>query len=138
MNESDQYILSFLTQISRKASNTYYPTLHLELSRYIAHVGRSGYELPWTISRLIGLPPPALCKNNDKGNSATTSSSNSGSGSVSGYSSGRNTPALHISGRPSPTKTPGGSRNMNISPTKRVYGAPALPSPIRIEPLRFD
>ncbi|KAF8896485.1 armadillo-type protein [Infundibulicybe gibba] len=49
--------------ISRKASTTFYPTLHLELARYIAHVGRAGYELPWTVSRLIGMPPPALAKN---------------------------------------------------------------------------
>ncbi|KAG7451301.1 uncharacterized protein BT62DRAFT_926976 [Guyanagaster necrorhizus] len=47
--------------ISRKASTTYYPTLHLELARYVAHVGNAGYELPWTISRLLGPPPPALC-----------------------------------------------------------------------------
>ncbi|KAK0446253.1 armadillo-type protein [Armillaria borealis] len=48
--------------ISRKASTTYYPTLHLELARYIAHAGSAGYELPWAISRLLGPPPPALCK----------------------------------------------------------------------------
>ncbi|KAF8133090.1 armadillo-type protein [Mycena galopus ATCC 62051] len=49
--------------ISRKASTTYYPTLHLELARYVAHCGRAGYELPWTVSRLIGVPPAALAKN---------------------------------------------------------------------------
>ncbi|KAF7312586.1 Drf-GBD domain-containing protein [Mycena indigotica] len=49
--------------ISRKASTTYYPTLHLELARYVAHAGRAGYELPWTLSRLVGLPPAALVKN---------------------------------------------------------------------------
>lgn len=56
-------------QISRKASTTYYPTLHLELARYIAHAGRSGYELPWTVSRLIGLPPSSSCKNPTSGRS---------------------------------------------------------------------
>ncbi|KAJ7261715.1 armadillo-type protein [Mycena haematopus] len=49
--------------ISRKASTTYYPTLHLELARYVAHCGRAGYELPWPVSRLVGVPPAALAKN---------------------------------------------------------------------------
>ncbi|KIM84160.1 hypothetical protein PILCRDRAFT_818481 [Piloderma croceum F 1598] len=48
--------------IARKASTTYYPTLHLELSRYITLVAQSRYEIPWTISRLIGPPPTAMCK----------------------------------------------------------------------------
>lgn len=46
--------------IARKASMTYYPSLHLELSRYIAHALRAGCELPYTLSRLIGPPPPGL------------------------------------------------------------------------------
>jgi hypothetical protein len=41
---------------------TYYPTLHLELSRYIAWAGAAKFELPWTVSRLIGAPPLALAK----------------------------------------------------------------------------
>ncbi|KAF6759877.1 armadillo-type protein [Ephemerocybe angulata] len=49
--------------ISRKASTTYYPTLHLELSRYVNHALNAGYEFPYTVSRLIGLPPVALAKN---------------------------------------------------------------------------
>ncbi|KAL1703593.1 armadillo-type protein [Schizophyllum commune] len=49
--------------IARKASTTYYPSLHLEIARYVAHAMRAGYELPWTVSRLVGLPPAALCKN---------------------------------------------------------------------------
>ncbi|KAG2146133.1 armadillo-type protein [Suillus bovinus] len=48
--------------ISRKTSVTYYPTLHLELSRYIAWAGAAKFELPWTVSRLIGAPPLALAK----------------------------------------------------------------------------
>ncbi|KAF9264158.1 hypothetical protein L218DRAFT_253035 [Marasmius fiardii PR-910] len=48
--------------ISRKASTTYYPTLHLELARYIVYASRAGFELPWTLSRLVGLPPASLCK----------------------------------------------------------------------------
>ncbi|KAJ6520877.1 armadillo-type protein [Mycena vulgaris] len=81
--------------ISRKASTTYYPTLHLELARYVAHSARAGYELPWPVSRLIGVPPPALAK--------TT-----------------------------PSASP-------ASPMKRgLGGAPALPSPRKIEPLKFN
>ncbi|KAI5983410.1 armadillo-type protein [Pisolithus albus] len=48
--------------ISRKASTTYYPTLHLELARYIGWACLARYELPWTISRLIGSPPVGLSK----------------------------------------------------------------------------
>lgn len=48
--------------ISRKASTAYYPTLHLELSRYIQWATLAKFELPWTVSRLIGPPPIALCK----------------------------------------------------------------------------
>ncbi|KAJ7471520.1 armadillo-type protein [Mycena galericulata] len=90
--------------ISRKASTTYYPTLHLELARYVVMCGRAGYELPWPVSRLVGVPPPALAK----------------------------TP-LSVPGR---SGTPGPPQ---ASPTKRgaVAGAPALPSPRKIEPLRI-
>ncbi|KAJ7082114.1 hypothetical protein C8R44DRAFT_836546 [Mycena epipterygia] len=35
-----------------RRSTMYYPMLHLELVRY----------LPWTVSRLVGMPPPALAK----------------------------------------------------------------------------
>ncbi|KAG6853991.1 hypothetical protein C0991_011855 [Blastosporella zonata] len=48
--------------ISRKASTTYYPTLHLELARYIDHAVNAGYELPYTVSRLIGVPPSGLAR----------------------------------------------------------------------------
>jgi hypothetical protein len=60
-------------QISRKASTTYYPTLHLELARYIDYAIRAGYELPYTVGRLIGLPPPPHAKEHP-------SSTQSGSG----------------------------------------------------------
>lgn len=93
-----------LVQISRKASATYYPTLHLELARYVAHCARAKYELPWPVSRLVGVPPPALAKN---------ASSNAPS------TGGRSTPA------------PQGS------PTKRG-GAPMLPSPRKVEPMKIN
>lgn len=49
-----------LSQTTRKASTTYYATLHLEIARYIASVYRARFELPWTLSRLIGPPPTSM------------------------------------------------------------------------------
>ena len=49
-------------QIARKASTTYYPTLHLEIARYVALAGQARYELPWMLSRLIGSPPSAMAR----------------------------------------------------------------------------
>lgn len=46
--------------IARKASATYYPTLHLEIARYVNLAGLVRYELPWTVSRLLGPPPSAM------------------------------------------------------------------------------
>ncbi|KAJ7126744.1 armadillo-type protein [Mycena epipterygia] len=84
---ADLFLSGFerIVLISRKASTTYYPTLHLELARYVAHSGRAGYDLPWTVSRLVGLPPSGLAKN------------------ASSSTSGRNTPAS----QGSPTKRGG-------------------------------
>ncbi|KAF9532476.1 armadillo-type protein [Crepidotus variabilis] len=98
--------------ISRKASTTYYPTLHLELARYIAFALRAGYELPYTVARLVGFPPIVLAKNPDKAAAAAAT-----------QNSGRGTPRQ----TGTPTK---GHRPPN--------GAPALPSPKKVEPMRFD
>ncbi|KAK7061495.1 Drf-GBD domain-containing protein [Favolaschia claudopus] len=100
--------------ISRKASATYYPTLHLELARYVAYCGRAGYELPWPVSRLVGMPPSALARNTAPKGSAETVAQTA--------SNGRATPA------------PQGS------PSKRAgfNGAPMLPSPRKIEPMRVN
>ncbi|KAF8150869.1 armadillo-type protein [Crassisporium funariophilum] len=86
--------------ISRKASTTYYPNLHLELARYIAYAMRSGYELPYTVDRLVGMPPDVHAKNPKPA-----------------AGSGRSTP-----------------REVR-TPTKR---SPALPSPMKVEPMKFD
>ena len=40
----------------------YYPTLHLEIARYVQNAGLAGYDIPWGVSRIIGLPPSAMCK----------------------------------------------------------------------------
>jgi len=48
--------------VARKASVTYYPTLHLEIARYVTAVCRAGFELPWSLSRIIGAPPSNMRK----------------------------------------------------------------------------
>ena len=40
----------------------YYPTLHLEIARYVQIAGLAGYDIPWAVSRIVGPPPPAMCK----------------------------------------------------------------------------
>lgn len=51
-----------MLQIARKASTTYYPTLHLEIARYVSAAGRSGLEIPWSLSRIVGQPPAGMRK----------------------------------------------------------------------------
>ncbi|PIL35423.1 hypothetical protein GSI_02150 [Ganoderma sinense ZZ0214-1] len=51
-----------IISVARKASTTYYPTLHLEIARYVAAAGLSGIEVPWSLSRMIGQPPTAMRK----------------------------------------------------------------------------
>ncbi|KAG6334491.1 hypothetical protein ID866_4602 [Astraeus odoratus] len=96
--------------IARKASATYYPTLHLELARYIHWASLARYELPWTISRLIGPPPNPLCS---KGSGRPSKSNRDGQSPHS-----------------SPTKR---------SATAQVpTGFVGLPCPKKVEPIKFD
>ncbi|GJJ08389.1 hypothetical protein Clacol_002604 [Clathrus columnatus] len=46
---------------ARKASTTYYAMLHLEIARYLTAAKQSGYELPWSLVRHIGVPPSHFC-----------------------------------------------------------------------------
>ncbi|KAH9831544.1 armadillo-type protein [Rhodofomes roseus] len=46
-----------IIMMARRASTAYYPILHLEIARYIRWATRSGIEIPWGISRLMGEPP---------------------------------------------------------------------------------
>ena len=50
------------SQTSRKASTVYYPTLHLEIAKYIQLVRDAGMELPFGLQRMVGPPPAPLCK----------------------------------------------------------------------------
>ncbi|THH13141.1 hypothetical protein EW146_g7046 [Bondarzewia mesenterica] len=70
-----------LASIARKASATYYPILHLELARYIALAAEANFELPWTVSRLIGAPPPTLCKQSMRGSPRTPTKKGAAGGS---------------------------------------------------------
>lgn len=80
------------------------------MARYIDHAVRAGYEIPYTVARLIGMPPVALAKN-----------SQSVATAAAGHS---------MAGNP---------RRQNNTPTKGrpVGGAPALPSPVKVEPMKF-
>ncbi|KAI0649472.1 armadillo-type protein [Trametes meyenii] len=49
-----------ILSIARKASTTYYPTLHLEIARFVASAGRAGVDIPWSLSRLVGPPPTGM------------------------------------------------------------------------------
>ncbi|KAG8860795.1 hypothetical protein FRB91_000582 [Serendipita sp. 411] len=51
-----------IVAISRKASTMYYPTLHLEIARYIQLVRDAGMELPFGLQRMVAPPPSNLCK----------------------------------------------------------------------------
>ncbi|KAG8752387.1 hypothetical protein FRC11_008402 [Ceratobasidium sp. 423] len=64
---------------ARKASTAYYPTLHLEISRYIQHTQEARFELPWTLARMVGNPPSAMMKPAE-GRSGSTSRSGTPAG----------------------------------------------------------
>ncbi|KAF5327237.1 hypothetical protein D9619_004768 [Psilocybe cf. subviscida] len=152
--------------ISRKASTTYYPILHLELARYIAYATRAGYELPYTVARLIGMPPehhlrpqsldrplqppsaPALMGGAGGGNRSRSSSQTRSSHS---HSQSQSHAPAHVSSRSS-TPTPSGRSTpvrMSMqappgSPSRRTAAGggemlpPALPSPRKLDPIRFE
>lgn len=110
--------LSFLQKkVARKASTTYYPTLHLEIARYVASTTAAGYEIPWTLSRLIGSPPSNMAKTSS---SAKDRDRERGRSSVmSGASYARGSPSTPTRDRAS------------------VPGVPKIPTPKKVEPLRF-
>ncbi|EJD48988.1 hypothetical protein AURDEDRAFT_112727 [Auricularia subglabra TFB-10046 SS5] len=47
---------------ARKASTAYYPTLHLEMSRYVSLAARSGFEFSAGFVQLLGPPPSGMAK----------------------------------------------------------------------------
>ncbi|CAE6371852.1 unnamed protein product [Rhizoctonia solani] len=68
---------------ARKASTAYYPTLHLEISRYVQLTQEAHFELPWTLARMVGNPPSGMIKPTD---------ARSGSSSRSGTPAGPRPP----------------------------------------------
>ncbi|RXW23275.1 hypothetical protein EST38_g2577 [Candolleomyces aberdarensis] len=118
--------------ISRKASTTYYPTLHLELSRYVNHAIKAGYELPYTVSRLVGSPPLAVLKNPTASLAPALPARSNNAGS---RSAGPSTPT-----RPKGAGAPATHVGLGHLP-RFGSGAPApspLPSPRKVDPIKFD
>ncbi|KAI0950755.1 hypothetical protein AcW1_007982 [Taiwanofungus camphoratus] len=99
--------------MARKASTTYYPTLHLEIARYVNAAGRAGFELPWGVSRLIGAPPSSMRKSVARG-TGSQAYGHLGRGSTSAPGS--------------PTKRP------TVS-TAHMPVLPGLPSPRKVTPI---
>jgi hypothetical protein len=104
-------------QVARKASTTYYPTLHLELARYLGFAIRAQYELPWSVSRLVGLPPPAMCKQGKGGQNDSPKAKPPLS------------PNRYAQRQMVGEKSPGATRKTM---------APTLPSPKKVEPIKFN
>ena len=104
--------------MARKASTTYYPTLHLEIARYIAHALKAKFELPWTVARSIGSPPTGMAKPGKSSKERSRSSVPIGSSNIQGLKSAPTTPSRghHANG---------------------VIGAPKLPTPKKVEPIRL-
>ncbi|KAI0687738.1 armadillo-type protein [Cytidiella melzeri] len=103
--------------IGRKASTTYYPTLHLEIARYITYAVKAGYEIPWSVAKLIGPPPSAMCK---PGSGRSSRAQGSARPDAAG----------------SPRRTPGASSHSRSASALPATG-PQLPVPRKVTPLLF-
>ncbi|KAH8831489.1 armadillo-type protein [Flagelloscypha sp. PMI_526] len=104
--------------IARKASTTYYPTLHLEIARYVQSANDAGFELPWTVQRLVGKPPTQLCKYPESRTPSAPS-----------------TPRRR--GNRTPSSTPHKSRQPPPSPSETSSSRPPmLPSPMKMDSFR--
>ncbi|KAH8117766.1 armadillo-type protein [Phellopilus nigrolimitatus] len=102
--------------VARKASTTYYPTLHLEIARYVSLAAQARFELPWTLSRTIGAPPAGMAKSS---RIAKDRERNRNSASTMSSRGQRSSPA-----------TPSRDR-------VGAVGVPKIPTPKKIEPIRF-
>ncbi|KAI5119012.1 hypothetical protein M0805_004421 [Coniferiporia weirii] len=102
--------------VARKASTTYYPNLHLEIARYVSLALQAQFELPWTLSRTIGVPPAGMAK---PGRSAKDRERNRSSISTTNPHGARHSPQA----RPRDRST--------------MADAPKLPTPKKVEPIRF-
>lgn len=117
---ADQCFEARLLQVARKASTAYYPTLHLEIARYIAAAVRAGYELPWSVAKLIGSPPSAMCK--------------TGSGSSGRASGAQGQASGHDGSTGSPRRVAAGhARSASALPGT----SPQLPVPRKVTPMMF-
>ncbi|KAI0027501.1 armadillo-type protein [Vararia minispora EC-137] len=80
--------------IARKASTTYYPTLHLEIARYAALAALARFELPWTVGRLMGPPPTGLGRRVSRPPTIATGSASGSPQASPTKRSGTGTPVL--------------------------------------------
>ncbi|KAI0076019.1 hypothetical protein K474DRAFT_1313687 [Panus rudis PR-1116 ss-1] len=88
--------------VARKASTMYYPTLHLEIARYVKAVDRAGYELPYIVARVVGPPPSAMRKSGSASRGRSPAQSQAGSpGSPTKRSTFVGTPPVQL---PTPRK----------------------------------
>jgi len=124
-------IIAYLLQGSRKASTVYYPTLHLEIGRYIQLVRESGMELPYGLQRMIGLPPITMCKpgydapiSKPKGTPVKSGTN----GREVSHTRGASAAAIMSSGA-TPTKIGGGGYQGHVPNLPKGAGPPVLPAP---------
>lgn len=112
-------------QIARKASTTYYPTLHLEIARYIAFATNAGYDLPWSVAKLVGPPPAALAKPPSPPPSASShSSSYPSSSSLSHLLASSSNPQASSANAMLPPPSPHSNANARSSPRNSYLGTP--------------
>ena len=122
--------------IARKASTTYYPTLHLEIARYIASATKAGYELPWSITKYIGPPPSAMCKPGC-GRTATSAQavsvrSHARSQSHGTQATSRTSQATNVSSRP---QVQGPRERSNGTGLPTAGSSPQLPPSRKVTPM---
>ncbi|KIM33287.1 hypothetical protein M408DRAFT_326062 [Serendipita vermifera MAFF 305830] len=113
---------------ARKASTVYYPTLHLEIARYVQSVRESGMELPYGLQRMVGLPPVTMCKPGyDTPTKPKAQPPNPGP--ATNHSRAASSAAVMGGGGPSSIKVGGGGYQGHQANLPKGAGAPVLPVP---------
>ncbi|KZT67964.1 hypothetical protein DAEQUDRAFT_751505 [Daedalea quercina L-15889] len=103
-----------ILMMARRSSQAFYPILHLELARYVRWATRSGIEIPWGVSRLMGEPPslyrlnkPVPAEEDESVAPAPPTPSKSNKGSTSVPSSPTKVGNGYVTERPSHAAPPG-------------------------------
>lgn len=124
-----------LSQVARKASTTYYPTLHLEIARYISSASRAGYDLPWSVTKHVGPPPTAMCK---PGYGRSSRPGTQASGMNNSHASRTNTHASNATSRTQalPGQSQGAApRRATGGPSSATPSSPQIPLPRKVTPM---